>query len=356
VTRNGAVCLALAILGCANPPGVLETESVLNLSVVATTVLPENMFIGYPADACFGPSGEILVLDQAAAAVHVFTPEGSYMETFGSCGDGPGEMGNPMSIETVGNRILIRDQVRNGYLIFNGDHVFEGEAAYWSRSAPQDFRNAGGGRFIAVRCGIVPAENGPGLFREALIYKTGEEEPEAVLQADTVPLDPSEIASLARAKEGLLVASDTCGSCFVALTTVDSYRIHVWNGVSMEEFIDLEVQPVRKTDSEIRREEEFMTAQMNTMGAEGFTEWTAQAYRDVIRSMGVYRGELWVQNGQYEFPRFDLHSIHTGTLLHTAEFPAEGMWNFRISPSGILAWEEDPQNGMFLIHVLSVCD
>lgn len=349
-----SVIPVIVVCGCSRHDSASSEVSPDTLETIAVTQLPDSLFIGYPADACFGPSNEILVLDQASCRIYSFTPEGRYTGTFGTCGDGPGEMGNPMSLETVNGLILVRDQVKHGYLIFDSAYRYLETVDFWPRSSPLHFRYDGEDRFTAVRYGILSMDGGYGLFREALVYRTGEAEPVLILYSDTVQVLPEDITTLVRAQEGLLASSDGSGSRFTALTAPDSYEIQVWQGMNPAGTISMEVVPVSRTASEIEREEEFMTSQLNSMGAEGISRWNAPLERDVITGLGCHRGVLWVQTGQGEFPEFNLHSVQTGEFLSTVCFRRTGEWNFRISNDGILAWEEDPQEGYFRIHVLSL--
>jgi hypothetical protein len=61
--------------------------------------LDENLAFNYPSDIAMDASGNIYVLDSANHRVQKFSPEGTYLATFGRRGQGPGEFYNPDSID-----------------------------------------------------------------------------------------------------------------------------------------------------------------------------------------------------------------------------------------------------------------
>jgi len=355
-SRLPVLAAMLTLFSCCCDHGRSDSIEVGVLEIQSTTSMPDTLFIAYPADACFGPSGEILVLDQAACVVHAFTPEGAYIETFGGCGDGPEEMGNPMSIESIDDQILVRDQPSQGYLVFDRTHAFLHEVNHWPRSSPTQIRHAGHGTFTAVRTGVVTLRDGFGCFREAGLYTVDGPEPVAVLFSDTIRVDPSNVATLERAMNAVHTASDASGRCYLTETSTDEYEIFRWDGGRCETFTVLQISPVRKSSSEIEREERLMTAQLLSMGAEGISGWEALPDRDAILGIGCRAGMLWVQTGQGVFPQFNVHSIETGEIVRMYEFPRPGEWNFRVDEHGILAWEEDPADGVFKVQVLRTRD
>jgi len=61
--------------------------------------LDENLAFNYPSDIVMDASGNIYVLDSANHRIQKFSPEGTYLATFGRRGQGPGEFYNPDSID-----------------------------------------------------------------------------------------------------------------------------------------------------------------------------------------------------------------------------------------------------------------
>jgi len=91
------------------------------------------------------------------------------------------------------------------------------------------------------------------------------------------------------------------------------------------------------------------------MGVEGLESWVPEPLKPMITGLGVDdSGNLWVQRGTGPDQRFDIYSPgSSGEPDMTAVFPRAGNdWNFRVSPSGTLAWRTDPPSGVRSIFVL----
>jgi len=59
----------------------------------------ENLAFNYPSDIAMDAPGNIYILDSANHRVQKFSPEGTYLATFGRRGQGPGEFYNPDSFD-----------------------------------------------------------------------------------------------------------------------------------------------------------------------------------------------------------------------------------------------------------------
>jgi hypothetical protein len=79
-----------------NEPGV-SIQLIRKIGDVDT--LDENLAFNYPSDIAMDTSGNIYVLDSANHRVQKFSPEGTYLATFGRRGQGPGEFYNPDSFD-----------------------------------------------------------------------------------------------------------------------------------------------------------------------------------------------------------------------------------------------------------------
>jgi len=79
-----------------NKPGV-SIQLIRKIGDIDT--LDENLAFNYPSDIAMDAPGNIYVLDSANHRVQKFSPEGTYLATFGRRGQGPGEFYNPDSID-----------------------------------------------------------------------------------------------------------------------------------------------------------------------------------------------------------------------------------------------------------------
>ena len=80
----------------------------------------ERYLFGSVRGAIVLPGGRIAVLDQQAALVRVYSPEGEHLEDWGGRGEGPGEFNFPVSLFPYrGDSILVRDLISMGLSVFD---------------------------------------------------------------------------------------------------------------------------------------------------------------------------------------------------------------------------------------------
>lgn len=83
----------------------LETE----IGEVGGTDAASPAEFGRVASVALAADGRILVADMQAAGIRVFGPDGSFLETWGRSGEGPGEFGSPYSLGWVGDTLAVLD-------------------------------------------------------------------------------------------------------------------------------------------------------------------------------------------------------------------------------------------------------
>lgn len=86
-----------------------------------------------------------LLFHRGAASVKLFGHDGRFVRSIGRSGEGPGEFPQSVhSVQVIGDRILVNDYRRRGFVVFNkaGDHL--GEIVY--RFKTGDFVSAGSNR------------------------------------------------------------------------------------------------------------------------------------------------------------------------------------------------------------------
>ena len=154
----GAVLLALACGPITDSPdaagAVVETETIGDTTVVRTvsgsawggdaTLVPETSIgeLEGPEEYLFGSvravavddSHNVYVLDGQARHVRVFDSAGTYVNTFGGRGEGPGEFRVPIGIAVSGGRVMVRDPANARVQLF---HLETWEAEEW-RYGPSD--------------------------------------------------------------------------------------------------------------------------------------------------------------------------------------------------------------------------
>lgn len=101
--------MLLGILpGCSRPP-----EELFRATVETTIDGNDPALIFTPAGLCVDDSGRILVLDDMMSRVDVFSPDGSFLSSFGETGEGPGRLSGlffNFCVDDAGTVYLIDDR------------------------------------------------------------------------------------------------------------------------------------------------------------------------------------------------------------------------------------------------------
>ena len=321
--------------------------------------LENGFIIGYPADVCYGPAGEILILDQSATSVYIFRDDGMFIDQFGRTGDGPGEMGNPMSIELVEGMILIRDAVKHGYLLFDSSYELVDEVSNWPTGSPTDMQYCGDSAFVARSTSIQSSDEGIAIGRTVSRYDLGAAEPSSIYFSDITPVDTSDPSSMLRmGTESLVFTSDPSGRVFVAEIIGEEYLVTVYSASGDILYtITRDCDPVEKSPQELDEEIASMEAEMRIMGVEGVGNWIPDPLKPMITGLGI-DGEdnLWVQRGTEVDQTLDVYdTTNGGELICTVVLPKPGLnWSIRVSPQGIIAWQTDPPSGYFTFYTLKL--
>lgn len=139
----GTLLLAVAfVYGLDARPAAAQMERVVRIGVLDGP--PEYTF-GRVGGLAVVPDGRVLVLDALAHALRAYSPEGEHLFSFGSEGQGPGELRFPTSPVILDGGIVVYDQ-RLRRLVrytFSGEHVetrsFATDVAAFSRLRPLRF-------------------------------------------------------------------------------------------------------------------------------------------------------------------------------------------------------------------------
>lgn len=152
---------------------------------------PESFYRLNPAQVGVDDAGRIHVLDAAAHRVVVFDSAGRHVRTFGSEGDGPGEMRWPAAVSVAANgSVVIADHARSGLKRWDSSGIPIGEMARGlqvSSVVPRAFALLEGGVAAIVN---VPAAGGG--YEERLITLSGAD----TIRLTTVTHPPHRVAEL----------------------------------------------------------------------------------------------------------------------------------------------------------------
>ena len=365
--RAFASAVLAAALGCggaSKPPEPFPQR--IRLSFADSVCGPaeaEGRDFGYVVDACLGPSGELLVLDQARCRIEVFSPRGGWTGSLGRRGQGPGEMVLPMYLENMGDLIMVQDGARDGYMLWNDSHELEDEVLLWPRNAPMSMRRCGSDSlFAAYKLDLVPGDGRIFMARSFRLYRLGAAEAERVLFTDTVDVDPADFTSiLSQILWSYSMAADADGRVYIAPMSSMEYRVTALSHGGDSLFtIDTELPRARKSELEMEDERLFVEGYMSSLGiSSAAIDWQPDHFRNMVAALGLdSRGRLWVQRGTEPAAVFDVYDPENGGgHVFSAQLPrASRSWRSRICGEIMLAWEEDPADGKQRIYLIELPD
>jgi hypothetical protein len=137
--RTGGVTLFTLLIAMAFQ--ATEFQPVLRVRIGALDQ-PEPEAFGRIQDLAVGPDGRIYVLDQQAAEVRVFDPDGGFLFRFGRRGEGPAEFRTPVSIEVSAEEVFVQNASgRASRFTIQGEHIASvnlGRSTGWGIPLGQD--------------------------------------------------------------------------------------------------------------------------------------------------------------------------------------------------------------------------
>ncbi len=311
----------------------------------------------------YGPDGNIAILDCARACIRIYSPEGEYLRQIGRRGNGPGEL---QSIAFLGIS-------EDGHLILTGDgseilgvHQFDYYTGEWLGSMPSlgtpptCIEGTEDSSYIRKDINFDTSSGEPLILVSISKYTCGDEEPVITYIEDTAPFNPADMASLVELIwYGYDVAADFSGNTYIAPRSTEEAVVIIY-GPDGEETgrIELDLEPVLRTDEEIEMERLILTAKMSAMDMNQIPSLEPDPYKPLIRGLEIDgEGNIWVQHGGPNVPTFSVYGS-SGELMYIAEVtgdhPDGNSWRFYIDGNGILAYAEDPAEGYQKVYMLEV--
>ncbi len=311
----------------------------------------------------YGPDGNIAVLDCAYACIRIYSPEGEYIRQIGRRGNGPGEL---QSIAFLGIS-------EDGHLYLTGDgadilgvHQFDYYTGEWLGSYPSlgtpptCIEGAEGSYYVRKDINFDTSSGEPLILISIAKYDFGDEESVITFVEDTAPFNPADMASMIELVwYGYDVAADFSGNTYIAPRSTGEAVVIIYGSDGEETGrIELDLEPVLRTEEEIEMERLILTAKMSAMGNDQMPPLEPDPYKPLIRGLEVDgEGNIWVQHGGPSVPTFSVFSS-SGDLMYYAEVagdhPDGNSWRFYIDGNGILAYAEDPADGYQKVYMLEV--
>lgn len=376
--KTFSTCLFIALIFVACGPGepgtsttegaVLDEDAVEVRSLVIVDSIgvelgdPDYVFGSIEATA-HTALGNILVLDRPACSVVEYTPEGEFVRRMGRSGSGPGEFLNPLSMVRLGDgRVAVIDINLGGFFTFLPDGSYEGMMLELLGGEPIMYVTP------SVENTFIGTLNTWDLVGNEYIvsvvvgrFGMGSVEPLTVYWQDSFPWDFQNITPLVKGSYFARAwASDRNGNVFVAPRSEEEYIIQGFSAEGAQTVtIELELDPVRKSDDEIAEEAYFWNRRAASMGVSGPIDYQPDEYRWMVHSMGIDADDrLWVRRGTEEIPTFDVFDLD-GNYLFKVELAGVGgprglFWEIKIDEFGIVAYSLDPEDGYQKLYILEL--
>ncbi|MCK5131854.1 MAG: hypothetical protein KAR40_06845 [Candidatus Sabulitectum sp.] len=345
-----------------NAAGAEQVRSLLIVDSIGVEIGDPDYVFGSIEAVSHTDYGNILVLDRPACSVVEYTPEGEFMNRMGRSGSGPGEFLNPLAMARLGDgRIAVFDINNGGLFTYLADGNYEGKTDVQYNEPVLFLTSSVENTFIGTinSFDFVDEE----LLITATVARFGLDsaEPLSVYWENSFSWDFRDLTVLVTGSYFAQTwASDRNGNVFVAPRSAEEYII---NGYTAEGeptiTIELDIDPVGKTDNEIAEEAYFWNRRAENMGANGPFNYQPDEYRWMVHSMGIDGEErLWVRRGTEETPTFDVFDLD-GNYLFKVELAGVGgpgglFWEIKIDEFGILAYSLDPEDGYQKLYILAL--
>ncbi len=305
---------------------------------------------------------KILVLDQVSTCVKVFDSDGNYIQQVSRQGNGPGELVMPWDMFlTTDGRLLILDMGKRGFVVFDDSLQFVEEYGLWTQNPPMLGTAVSDSQFVAYKVDTDMADNEVVIKRTIALYTCGEKEWDQIFWQDSIEASMNEIMEnpsifLINLLDPLSIGGNGSDRIYFSLKDGEEYRVTGLDSAGEEVLsIAMDMTPVEKTTEEIAAESTYVNNYFNSMGGGGGfgMVFEPDPFKDMVIGVDIGPdGNLWVRRGTVDSPFFDVFDTE-GNLLHHTVFPVEGWsWKTSVSPDGILAWEEDPEEGYQKLYIL----
>ena len=323
-----------------------------------------TLVMGAIEGLAYGPDGNIAILDCALACIRIYSPEGEFLRQIGRRGNGPGEL---QSIAFLGIS-------EDGHVFLTGDgceilgvHQFDYYTGEWLGSIPSlgtpptCIEGAEDSFYVRKDIKFDTSSGEAQILISIAKYTFGEEDPVITyIEEDMAPFNPGNMASIIELVwYGYDVAADFSGNTYIAPRSVDEAVVIIYGSDGEETGrIELDLEPVLRTEEEIEMEKLILTAKMSIMGDNRIPPLEPDPYKPLIRGLEIDgEGNIWVQHGGAAVPTFSVFNS-SGEPIFNAEVagnPPDGnSWRFYIDGNGILAYAEDPADGYQKVYLLEV--
>ncbi len=280
-----------------------------------------NLVFGMLAVAVRIPEDRVAIMDIQKAKVSIFHNDGSFINTVGRQGSGPGEFLQPSWFSvTPSGGFVVSDYMAKKLIFYNSDLVYTGSMGSFFPSPPDRTLFLNDSMFVGTEIDYEMNDQGILAGFVVALWDTDSLEPEVFYFRDLALLDPANPFN-SEATQPISTISPE-GMVYTSVQSTDEYVIHGWNTDGSQLFtISESYTRVPKTQEEINYERETTRGFMSRAGIPDswLDSFEPEPFHYAISSLGIAPdGNLWVGLGYYSHPVFSVYDPHSGEYLFTA--------------------------------------
>ncbi len=316
--------------------------------------------LGSIADADFSGQGNILLLDQSAACIRRYTSGGVFMNCLSGRGNGPGELSIPTEMAVLSDgSIIVIDPIRTAMIRISDTGEKCEDMAEFSLTTPNSVSTLADSSYCAWEISFQQQGDDFILMVPLGLYSTSGTNQYLTLSTDTLNQEQmtKAFSSISGMSAMRVVASNNNDRVYHCRKSISEYAVDCWNSSGTHLFTaSLPLSLVEKTAGELDLEKEYSRMLLASYGSNSLPEgWEPEPFHNLVDNIGVdSEGNLWVQRGTEPNPVFDVFDTD-GVHVATAEYPRVGKsWQFRITPNGTLAWNNDPLSGVQKLYMIDL--
>jgi len=342
---------------------VLPVDTLYIVNEIGVELGDSTNTFGAITSSIIDRKGRILVLDQVAGCLKVYDQNGNYIMQVSRQGNGPGELVMPWDMfQMPDGRLMILDPGKLGFVVFDDSLQFIEEISLWSQNPPFQGTPVSDNQYAAYKIDTDMVDEKIVMNRRIALYTYGEKEWDLIFWQDSIEASMNDIIEnpsilIINLLDPLSIGGNGSDRIYFSLKDGEKYRVTGWDPEGEEILnISMDLDPVEKTEEEIYAESTYVTSYIGRMSGGGFPmEFEPDPFKDMVIGLDTGPdGNLWVRRGTVDSPFFDIFDSE-GTLLHHVLFPVEGWsWKTSVSQNGILAWEEDPEEGYQKLFILGM--
>lgn len=355
-----ALALPLLLMACGTSPdrGVgseePDTVSVQCTAVIGTEFLDPEYGFAEIGGICHGPDGSVLVSDPRQAVVRRYSTSGEYIMSYGSPGEGPGELTEPWDIAVTESGVLLVSDLRglNFFDLSTGEWI--GLNGDYTRPMLQRMMGGRDSSFTALRSWSYLSDQVPVRTATYGLYQLGTPS-STVFWRDSSVIDHRSGNFIRLCSELPVVASDAEHNVYVSESTESVLRILRYSPEGeLLQTISREYDPVPLTQGEKQLDSEFYSLLLQSLGME--ISYAPREYWNTVTSLGVDgHSRIWARAGGGDPPCYRVFDQNGDILFHAViqGIPAQGPnLRIRISPLGMAAFGYDSSLSFMQVFIL----